>query len=128
MSSRTVIEHALTVYYDGNAELVQQLMANYDAEEKATAAAATATPALTVYRASHDSIVMGLYTTREAAREHCEKALRREVGGKVFLGWVPDDGSELAAEELCIGEDFECSGYVVTPLEVASEYDEEADE
>ncbi|MFB6934529.1 hypothetical protein [Streptomyces chartreusis] len=85
-------------------------------------------PALTVYQASHDSIVMGHYGTREAARKHCETVLRREVNESVWIGWVPDDGSEDAPEELCFSEEVLCSGYVVTPLEVASEYDEEADE
>ncbi|WP_063735580.1 hypothetical protein [Streptomyces sp. RTd22] len=89
----------------------------------------TAEPAeLTIYRASHDAIVMGRYTNRDAARKHCETVLRREVGPDVFLGWVPDDGSEHAAEELCIGHDVLCSGYIVKPLTVDSEYDEEADE
>jgi hypothetical protein len=83
---------------------------------------------LTIYRASHESIVMGRYTNRNAARKHCETVLRRELGEDVFLGWVPDHGGDDAPEELCIGEDFECSGYVVTPLAIASEYDEEADE
>lgn len=83
---------------------------------------------LTVFRASHDSIVMGRYTTAAEARKHCETVVRREVGDEVFLGWVPDDGSEMAAEELCIGEDVECSGYVVTPLAVATAYDPDADE
>jgi hypothetical protein len=82
----------------------------------------------TMFRASHDSIAMGLYTTAAAAREHCETVLRREVGEEALLGWVPDDGSKLAAEELCIGEDVECSGYVVMPLEIASAYDPDADE
>lgn len=83
---------------------------------------------LTIYRASHDSIVMGLYTSREAARAHCLTLLLREDGDRESYGWVPDDGGELAAEELCIGYDVECTGYVVTPLTVASKYDEEADE
>src|SRR5690606_35944200 len=56
----------------------------------------------TVYRASHDSIVMGLYTSREAARAHCETVLRHEIGDKGVLGWIPDDGSDLAPEELFI--------------------------
>jgi len=114
---------------DAGAQLARALpllLAELD-RARARAAELEAAPQ-TVYRASHESIVMGLYTTRKAAREHCETVLRREVGDEAFLGWVPDDGSELAAEELCIGHDFECSGYVVTPLEVASAYDEEADE
>ena len=48
MSARTVIEHALTVYYDGDAALVQKLLAKYDAEsqaeEKTTPAGAAVTP------------------------------------------------------------------------------------
>jgi hypothetical protein len=32
MTARSVIEHALTVYYDGNTNLVQQILADYDAE------------------------------------------------------------------------------------------------
>jgi hypothetical protein len=88
------------------------------------------TAPVTVYRAEHSDsgITLGTYANRQAARKHCETVLRRETGDEAFLGWVPDDGSELAPEELCIGDDVECSGYIVTPVEVASEYDEEADE
>lgn len=57
---------------------------------------------LTIYRASHDSIVMGHYTTREAARAHCETLTRRECGDAGALGWVPDDGSDDAPEELSV--------------------------
>ncbi|MHC5259864.1 hypothetical protein ACYSUO_18460 [Streptomyces sp. UC4497] len=98
-----------------------------DAEARVTELEAAPT---TVYRAEHpdSGITLGTYSNRQAARQHCETVLRREIGDEVFLGWVPDDGSELAAEELCIGEDVVCSGYFVTPLEIASEYDEEADE
>jgi hypothetical protein len=39
VSARTVIEHALTVYYDGNAELVGKLLASYDAAKLREAAA-----------------------------------------------------------------------------------------
>jgi len=93
---------------------------------------------VTVYRASHDSIVMGRYTTREVAREHCETVLRREIGDTAGdLVWIPDDGSDGSAEELSIfgpGVDEDgvpydtATGYVVTPLEVAAAYDEGADE
>ncbi|MEV4335716.1 hypothetical protein [Streptomyces sp. NPDC049590] len=104
-------------------------------EEPAVAAS------LTVYRASHDSIVMGLYTTREAAREHCEALMRRE-NPVATLEWRPDGewredddgepGPDEAEELYVYGSDedstWDPSGYVVTPLEVASEYDEGADE
>lgn len=91
---------------------------------------------LTVYQASYDSIVMGLYTTREAARARCEAYVRRE-SGDVPTRWISDDdGStpEDSVEELCIGEDRAGrydrlpTGYVVTPLTVASTYEGEAGE
>jgi hypothetical protein len=101
--------------------------------EEATAAAATATPELTVYRASHESIVMGLYTTHDAARGHCEteERLSWPKGTSVAFGWVPDDSDPLSPEELVVfagQNDESVTGYVVTPLEVASEYNAEADE
>jgi hypothetical protein len=98
------------------------------------AMAGGAAPALTVYRAQHDSIVMGLYTTREAARAHCEaeERLSWPTGTTLSFSWVPDDPDEDdSVEELSVvaGQNEESTtGYVVTPLEVASEYDEEATE
>jgi hypothetical protein len=89
----------------------------------------------TVYRAGHDSIVMGLYTTREAAQAHCEAKVRQEepAGSIRHLSWSADDIGDYAEYELHIipagtGELIRGTGYVVTPLEVASEHDEEADE
>jgi len=83
---------------------------------------------LTVYRASHDSIVMGLYTTAAAARAHCETEERRANSSEATLDWIEDeeDGvAELVAETV-LGE--ESTGYVVTALEIAAKYDEEADQ
>ncbi|MGW4043038.1 hypothetical protein [Streptomyces sp. NPDC004721] len=96
----------------------------------------------TVFRAAHDSIVMGLYTTAAEARKHCETELRREYAEstKVSLWWrededtvdQPEDGEgELFAHVTPRG--FDCgrtwrTGYVVTPLEVASAYDPDGDE
>ncbi|MFF7142335.1 hypothetical protein ACFZB5_13940 [Streptomyces nodosus] len=93
-------------------------------------------PTLTVYRASHDSIVMGLYTTREAARQHCEANVRREEpeGSIRHLSWWTEDVADDDAEyELHItpaetGGLIRGTGYVVTPLEVAAEYDPDGDE
>lgn len=86
---------------------------------------------LTIYRASHDSIVMGLYTTREAAREHCETLMHREQPD-ADLNWYtdPTEGYEDAPEDLfmVIAGGESDTGYTVTALTVASEYDEEADE
>ncbi|MFD3310104.1 hypothetical protein [Streptomyces sp. NPDC058694] len=93
----------------------------------------------TVFRASHDSIVIGLYTTAAEARKHCEAFVRREYTGSgisdLTLSWRedeetvarPEDGEQELIES--IGPHFNRpTGYVVTPLEVASEYDAEADE
>lgn len=85
-------------------------------------------PELTVYRASHETLPLGHYLNRAAARRHCEVLMRREVGAEAFLGWVPDHGGDDAPEELCLGRDVECTGYIVTPLMATSEYDEEDDE
>ncbi|MFE0270848.1 hypothetical protein ACFWZY_01710 [Streptomyces sp. NPDC058992] len=99
------------------------------AGEKGTRASGEPTPSdLTIYRAEHESIVMGLYQTRAQARAHCEDLVRREVGDSVFLGWVPDESGDDVPEELCTGYEIHCTGYVVTPLTVAAEYDREADE
>jgi hypothetical protein len=92
-----------------------------------------------VYRAEHpdSGIVLGTYSNREAAVAHCESLARRE-GSTGLVSWVPDDSDALSPEELtffdveyCDGDDVPvqtCTGYVVTPLELASEYDEGADE
>jgi hypothetical protein len=100
-------------------------------------------PELTVYRASHDSIVFGHYTTAAAAREHCETVVRREHSDSsvVRLWWrededtvdQPEDGEQELIEHVkssaVPGPGYtRPTGYVVTPLTVASAYDEEADE
>ncbi|MFJ2568142.1 hypothetical protein ACIO02_35355 [Streptomyces sp. NPDC087568] len=95
----------------------------------------------TVFRASHDSIVMGLYTTAAEARKHCETEMRREYdeSTKVSLWWREDedtvDHPEDGEAELFghvtprgMGGRTWRTGYVVTPLEVAASYDEGADE
>ncbi|MFD0437062.1 hypothetical protein [Streptomyces chartreusis] len=94
-----------------------------------------AVPPLTVYRAQHDSIVMGLYTTREAAQQHCEAKVRQEEpeGSILHMSWSADDIGAYAEYELHItpaetGGLIRGTGYIVKPLEVAFEYDAEADE
>ncbi|MYR61142.1 hypothetical protein GTY54_34600 [Streptomyces sp. SID625] len=90
-----------------------------------------------VYRASHDSIVMGLYRTAAEARKHCESEVRREhnESPNLSLWWREDedtvDRPEDGAQELIESTAPHYSrptGYLVTPLEVASEYDDGADE
>ncbi|MGA5424570.1 hypothetical protein [Streptomyces lavendulocolor] len=88
------------------------------------------TPALTVYRASHDSIVMGLYTTATEARVHCEAEERRSwpTGTNLSFDWIEDEGDGVAELVVVAGQTEESiTGYVVTALEVASKYDPEAD-
>lgn len=92
-------------------------------------------PALTIYQASHDSIVMGLYTNRQAAMDHVHATLANEEGGDVTARviWRADDPEADEPEWECWLFDTDMAddsptGYVVTALEVASEYDEEADE
>ncbi|WCN06008.1 hypothetical protein [Streptomyces sp. M92] len=83
----------------------------------------------TVYRASHDSIPMGLYTTAAEARAHCEADERRSwmAGTTLSFDWIEDDGgAELV---VTAGQNEESTtNYVVEALEVAAKYDAEADE
>lgn len=88
-------------------------------------------PALTVYRASHDSLVMGLYTTATEARAHCMAEERREWASDAnpVFDWIEDEEDDVA-ELVTVAEDGETetvTGYVVTALEVASKYDPEAE-
>ncbi|WP_051858501.1 hypothetical protein [Streptomyces cellulosae] len=85
---------------------------------------------VTVFRAAHDSIVMGLYTTAAAAREHCEAEERRSwaKSENPSFDWIEDEEDGVAELTAWVGGEECTTGYVVTALEVASEYDEEADE
>lgn len=110
---------------------VQWLLTDHEeTRKKATPEGATATPELTVYRASHDSIVMGLYTTAAAAREHCEAEERRSWAKfeNPTFDWIEDDEDGVAELTAWVGGEECTTGYEVTALEVASAYDGEADE
>ena len=87
----------------------------------------TAPADVTVWRAQHDSIPMGLYTTREAAKAHCEADTLRDLPG-VSLDWIEDEEDGVAELIAAFGEDERPTGYVVTALTVASAYDKEDDE
>lgn len=89
----------------------------------------------TVFRSSYDAEEMGLWATREAARAQCEAHERNDWLGTTTptFTWVPDDAEDdLSPEELwsSITSDADGSetGYVVTPIRVPAEYDEEADQ
>ncbi|MFJ4624296.1 hypothetical protein [Streptomyces sp. NPDC088812] len=115
--------NAWSVVWDRNAE--RWTVAGYEDEGEIADAAP-----LTVFRASHDSIGMGLYTTRQAAYEHCEAHELRDDRVSPMAWNVDEDGvAELVRIRIPRSPGTESpTGYVVTPLEVASEYDEEADE
>lgn len=85
-----------------------------------------------VYRAAHDSIVAGLYTTAAAAQRHCEALVSREHPDvTVTFDWLADEEEDLAVAELVAqiaGGDEVATGYTVTPLEAADAYDPDADE
>lgn len=87
-----------------------------------------------IYRAEHDSIALGLYTTAAEARAHCVAEERRSWvsgdGESLVFDWIEDE-EDGVAELVTVAEDGEpetVTGYVVTALEVATEYDEEADQ
>jgi hypothetical protein len=84
---------------------------------------------LQVYRAEHpdSGIILGHYGTPAAARAHCEAMSRRETPG-ASLDWIEDDEDGIAELVAAFGEDERSTGYIVTALELAAEYDEEADE
>ncbi|HZF92021.1 hypothetical protein [Streptomyces sp.] len=84
-----------------------------------------------VHRASHDSIEMGLYTTAAEARAHCEAEERRSwpTGTDLTFDWIEDEEDGVAELTVVAGQNEESvTGYAVTALDVASAYDEEADE
>jgi hypothetical protein len=89
-----------------------------------------ATP-LTVFRASHDSIVMGLYTTAAAAREHCEAEERRawaKSDAPTHFDWIEDEEDGVAELTAWVGGEECTTDYVVTALEVSAAYDPDGEE
>lgn len=84
------------------------------------------------YRASHESIVMGLYLTAAEARAHCvaEELRAWAKDAAPVFDWIEDE-EDGVAELVTVDEDGETetvTGYVVTALDIAPKYDEEADE
>ncbi|MGW3166943.1 hypothetical protein ACWC9Q_29615 [Streptomyces sp. NPDC001142] len=84
-------------------------------------------PEVTVYRAEYETFVLGLYTTAAAARAHCEAFLRRDQP-TASPDWIEDDEDQVAELVAQIGDEERPTGYIVTVLEVATDYDPEADE
>jgi hypothetical protein len=112
--------------YDGEPWPCPTLSALGAVAEPGPAVVPEPAPPLVVYRASHESIAMGRYTTVEAAREHCEADAHTDPDLTGVLNWLLDEPDEDdSAEELTVGG--VATGYVVTPLTVADAYDPEAD-
>ncbi|MGW1295117.1 hypothetical protein [Streptomyces sp. NPDC002533] len=93
--------------------------------------AAQPPPALTMYRAEHETIHVGHYTTEAEARRHCEALISNEypAGTALFFDWMGDDDPE-GPRELVVQsaqEDAVPTGYVVVPLDVAAAYDPDAE-
>ncbi|MFE9007477.1 hypothetical protein ACFYOY_36060 [Streptomyces sp. NPDC007875] len=87
----------------------------------------------TIYRAEHseDLVTLGHYTNRDAARAHGEDMAKHDTKQPGLTpGWIPDNGSPDAAEELSVfgpGEDDEdITGYVVVPVTATSVYEPDA--
>jgi hypothetical protein len=81
-------------------------------------------PAPRYYRAEYDGIGIGVYTTREVAREHCSTLARQE--GLRNLAWVTEDGEDV--DDLHDAENAQETGYSVTPVDVDETYDPDSDD
>ncbi|MGW0642341.1 hypothetical protein [Streptomyces badius] len=96
--------------------------------------AAQPPPALTVYRAEHETIHVGHYTTEGAARRRCEALVSDEhpADRALLFMWssLGDDGDSDEPYELVVqvdGGPQVFTGYVVVPLSVADAYDPDAE-
>ncbi|MCX4969361.1 hypothetical protein OHA98_41790 [Streptomyces sp. NBC_00654] len=84
MSARTVIEHALRVYYADSRDpqhVVERLLAQYDAERAISP----------LYVADYDSAPLTLHLTREAARAACDDVAEVDAHGR-YWDWRTEDG------------------------------------
>ncbi|WP_367572811.1 hypothetical protein [Streptomyces globisporus] len=86
----------------------------------------------TDYRAEHESIHVGHYTTETAARRHCEALVSNEhpADRALVFDWIGDEDDPEEPRELTVqvdGGDEELTGYVVVPLAVAAEHDPDAE-
>jgi len=119
------------------AELEAERHTTNEALDDAVKALRKGAPAM-VFRAEHpdSGITLGHYSTEAAARAHCEVTERRSwpAGTTLSFAWIRDvlpEDEENGVAELVVtaGQNEESvTGYIVTALEVSSEYDAEADE
>ncbi|MFE7347490.1 hypothetical protein [Streptomyces fimicarius] len=141
-ATRVTIEHAYaqldvqsvdswTGTVDGLACRVAEHLRTTAPENLYLALAGDSAPSLTIYRAEHDTIVAGRYTTSEAAQQHCEALVSREypASASLFFEWCVDESDPAGLElDICVDDKRLSTGYAVTPLEVAIAYDPDADE
>ncbi|MDX3019919.1 hypothetical protein [Streptomyces acidiscabies] len=109
--------------YDDEADGIDRLIAPTQALQPEAAP-----PAHIDYRAQWDSVPLGLYSTPDAARAHCEDHARRDLPTAAAIDWVTDPEDGVAELHATVDGEQGPTGYTVVPLEVTSEYDEEADE
>ncbi|MCX4676747.1 hypothetical protein OG413_15790 [Streptomyces sp. NBC_01433] len=91
-----------------------------------------AAQSLTVYRAEHETIPLGTYTTEGAARAHAESALSCEYAADrtVMYDWIGDEDDPEAPRELVAqvdGGDEQYTGYIVVPVAVAAAFAPDAE-
>lgn len=96
--------------------------------------AAEAEPAAahTDYRAEHETIHVGHYTTEAEARRHCEALVSDEhpADRALVFDWIGDEDDPEEPRELTVqvdGGDETPTGYVVVPLSIAAERDPDAE-
>jgi hypothetical protein len=102
-----------------------------EAEARVAALETAAAADLTVYRASHDSIVIGHYRTAQVAREHCTAYAKQEhtAGTEQQLWWrededtvdLQDEGVAELIERIGSGP-VTPTGYLVTPVVAAAAF------
>ena len=105
------------------------------AQVHATLAVAAQTPAeplTVVYRAYFETMPLGLYTTREAARAHCLANATDHGDNVTKADWWPQDEDDPDGSEECLVLQGPSCGdlltdYSVMPLTVATAYDPEAE-
>ncbi|MBT2439799.1 hypothetical protein J7E93_06620 [Streptomyces sp. ISL-36] len=90
---------------------------------------------LTIYRAEDDraGLPLGLYTSREAARNHASDMAGRDGERTGWIeAWIPDSGDTEAIEELVLfhpaSDDEHPTQYTVVPVPLSPAYDPEAEE
>ena len=97
MTARAVVEHALTVYYDGNAETARKLADQFAEAERATG------PVVWVLSTGEDhegGTVLGVYATREAGKGPFVEAARN-IYFDLDAAWQDEESGAVHAHGGC---------------------------